>query len=76
MGYLLLGYRSVLIIPGLSGPGDTNRKAMKIESIVDLAKRHMELWIIKGEYGPGQKLKEEEIAMRLGISRPPIRRGV
>jgi DNA-binding GntR family transcriptional regulator len=46
---------------------------MEIESIVDLAKRHMELWIIKGEYGPGQKLKEEEIAMRLGISRPPIR---
>jgi DNA-binding GntR family transcriptional regulator len=46
---------------------------MKIESIVDLAKRHMELWIIKGEYAPGQKLKEEEIAMRLGISRPPIR---
>jgi DNA-binding GntR family transcriptional regulator len=46
---------------------------MKIESIVDLAKRHMEIWIIKGEYAPGQKLKEEEIAMRLGISRPPIR---
>ena len=46
---------------------------MNIESIVDLAKRHMELWIIKGEYEPGQKLKEEEIAMRLGISRPPIR---
>jgi DNA-binding GntR family transcriptional regulator len=46
---------------------------MKIESIVDLAKRHMELWIIKGEYEPGQKLKEEEIAMRLGISRPPVR---
>ena len=46
---------------------------MEIESIVDLAKRHMELWIIKGEYEPGQKLKEEEIAVRLGISRPPIR---
>jgi len=46
---------------------------MKIESIVDLAKRHMELWIINGEYEPGQKLKEEEIAVRLGISRPPIR---
>ena len=46
---------------------------MEIESIVDLAKRHMELWIIKGEYAPGQKLKEEEIALRLGISRPPIR---
>lgn len=46
---------------------------MQIESIVDMAKRHMELWIIKGEYKPGQKLKEEEIAVRLGISRPPIR---
>jgi DNA-binding GntR family transcriptional regulator len=46
---------------------------MRVESIVDLAKRHMELWIIKGEYKPGQKLKEEEISMRLGISRPPIR---
>lgn len=46
---------------------------MKVESIVDLAKHHLELWIIKGEYGPGQKLKEEEIALRLGISRPPIR---
>ena len=46
---------------------------MEIESIVDLAKRHMELWIIKGEYEPGQKLKEEDIALRLGISRPPIR---
>ena len=33
---------------------------MRIESVVDLAKRHMELWIIKGEYEPGQKLKEEE----------------
>jgi DNA-binding GntR family transcriptional regulator len=46
---------------------------MKVESIADLAKRHIELWIIKGEYKPGQKLKEEEISMRLDISRPPIR---
>jgi DNA-binding GntR family transcriptional regulator len=46
---------------------------MKVESIVDLAKHHMELWIIKGEYEPGQKLKEEEIATRLDISRPPVR---
>lgn len=46
---------------------------MNVESIVDLAKRHIEVWIIKGEYDPGQKLKEEEIAERLGISRPPIR---
>jgi DNA-binding GntR family transcriptional regulator len=46
---------------------------MKIESLVDLAKRHIQLWIIKGEYLPGQRLKEEEISARLDISRPPIR---
>ncbi len=43
---------------------------MKIESLVDLAKRHIQLWIIKGEYQPGQRLKEEEISARLDISRP------
>jgi DNA-binding GntR family transcriptional regulator len=46
---------------------------MKIESLVDLAKRHIQLWIIKGEYQPGQRLKEEEISSRLDISRPPVR---
>ena len=46
---------------------------MKIESLVDLARRHIQLWIIKGEYQPGQRLKEEEISARLDISRPPVR---
>jgi DNA-binding GntR family transcriptional regulator len=46
---------------------------MKIESIADQAKRHIEVWITKGEYEPGRQLKEEEIAARLGISRPPVR---
>jgi DNA-binding GntR family transcriptional regulator len=46
---------------------------MKIESLVDLAKRHIQLWIIQGEYRPGQRLKEEEISARLDISRPPVR---
>ena len=46
---------------------------MRIESLVDLAKRHIQLWIIKGEYQPGQRLKEEEISARLDISRPPVR---
>ena len=46
---------------------------MKIESIADQAKHHIEVWIIKGEYEPGRQLKEEEIAARLGISRPPVR---
>jgi len=46
---------------------------MQIESIADLARGHIQVWIIKGEYQPGQQLKEEEIAARLDISRPPVR---
>jgi DNA-binding GntR family transcriptional regulator len=46
---------------------------MQIESIADLAKGHIQVWIIKEEYQPGQQLKEEEIATRLDISRPPVR---
>ncbi len=46
---------------------------MDVESIADLAKRHIQVWIIKGEYQPGQQLKEEEITARLDISRPPVR---
>jgi DNA-binding GntR family transcriptional regulator len=46
---------------------------MQIESIADLAKGHIQVWIIKEEYLPGQQLKEEEIATRLDISRPPVR---
>ena len=46
---------------------------MQIESIADLAKGRIQVWIIKGEYAPGQQLKEEEIAARLNISRPPVR---
>ena len=46
---------------------------MDVESIADLARGHIQVWIIKGEYQPGQQLKEEEIATRLDISRPPVR---
>jgi len=46
---------------------------VKIESIVDIAKRHIEEWIITGQFLPGEQLKEEEISQRLEISRPPVR---
>ena len=46
---------------------------MKIESIADLARRHIQEWIVTGEYHPGQQIKEEEISQRMGISRPPVR---
>lgn len=46
---------------------------MKIESIADIAKRHIQEWIVTGKFLPGKQLKEEEISQRLGISRPPVR---
>jgi len=46
---------------------------MKIESIADIAKRHIQEWIVTGQFLPGEQLKEEEISQRLGISRPPVR---
>jgi DNA-binding GntR family transcriptional regulator len=46
---------------------------MEIESVVDQARRHIQEWIVTGQFKPGQKIKEEEIARRLNISRPPVR---
>ncbi len=46
---------------------------MNFESIVDHAKKYLEKCIITGEIRPGQRIKEEEIASKLEISRPPIR---
>jgi DNA-binding GntR family transcriptional regulator len=46
---------------------------MKIKSIVDHAAKNLEDLIIKGKLKPGQKIKEQEISTRLGISRPPLR---
>ncbi|MDM8556304.1 GntR family transcriptional regulator [Desulfococcaceae bacterium HSG7] len=46
---------------------------MKVESLTDIAKRYLEKWIITDNLKPGQQLKEDEIASKLGISRPPVR---
>jgi DNA-binding GntR family transcriptional regulator len=46
---------------------------MKIKSIVDHTVKSLEDMIIKGKLKPGQKIKEQEISGRLGISRPPLR---
>ena len=46
---------------------------LKIESIVDSARKHLETQIIRGELRPGQQIKEQEVASSLGISRSPLR---
>ena len=46
---------------------------MRIKSIVDHTAKALEDMIVKGRLKPGQKVKEQEISTRLGISRPPLR---
>ena len=48
-------------------------ESMTIQSLVDYARKYLESAIITGELSPGQRIKEEEIASRLEISRPPLR---
>lgn len=46
---------------------------MRIKSLVDHTAKALEEMIIRGKLKPGQKVKEQEISTRLGISRPPLR---
>ena len=46
---------------------------MRVKSIVDHTAKTLEDMIIKGKLKPGQKVKEQDISTRLGISRPPLR---
>ena len=46
---------------------------MEIQSLAELALDKIKEWIATEELKPGQQLKEEEIAQRLSISRPPVR---
>ncbi len=46
---------------------------MKLKSVVDHTKQYVEKCIITGKFSPGQQIKEDEIASRLEISRPPVR---
>jgi len=46
---------------------------IKIQSIVDNTRKYLEDCIFRGDFCPGQQIKEQEIASLLGISRPPVR---
>jgi len=41
--------------------------------MVDHAVSYIEQMIVKGKFGPGQRIKEQEVSTRLGVSRPPVR---
>lgn len=43
------------------------------QSLVELAVMELQKLIYAGKYLPGQRLREEQLSERLGISRPPLR---
>ncbi len=46
---------------------------IKVQSIVDNTRKYLEGCIFRGDFHPGQQIKEQDIASFLGISRPPVR---
>lgn len=46
---------------------------MSMQSLVELVTNHVKEQIITGKFQPNQQIKEEEIASKFDISRPPVR---
>jgi DNA-binding GntR family transcriptional regulator len=46
---------------------------MKVKSLTDMTRDYIENLIVTNAFTPGQQIKEDDIAERLGVSRPPIR---
>ncbi len=46
---------------------------MTLQSLVELVSNHVKEQIITGKFQPHQQIKEEEIASKFDISRPPVR---
>src|SRR6266436_3427762 len=44
-----------------------------VKSIPEVVHAHLKTGILSGTFVPGQALKQEEIACRLGVSRAPVR---
>jgi len=56
----------------VSHPPDGDQH-LRIDSVVDLAYRRIRAVVLSGELAPGTKLRQVELAERLGISRTPVR---
>lgn len=46
---------------------------IRAQLIVDNARKYLKECILRGDFQPGQQLKEQEISTLLAISRPPVR---
>lgn len=49
------------------------KQGPQVVSLVDYALEYLAGAIVSGELKPGQQIKEEDVASKLGISRPPLR---
>lgn len=49
------------------------KQGPQVVSLVDYALEYLAGAIISGELRPGEQIKEEDVASKLGISRPPLR---
>jgi DNA-binding GntR family transcriptional regulator len=54
-------------------PQDTLEPALVIQTVQEVAADHLRKLILSGQLAPGQRLLQEELAEKLGISRTPIR---
>lgn len=54
-------------------PQDTEEPALVIQTVQEAAAGHLRKLILDGHLVPGQRLLQEELAGRLGISRTPVR---
>ncbi len=55
----------------MTSPGEGT--TLHAPSLVQLATDSLRKMILAGEYAPGERLQEERLTERLGISRPPLR---
>jgi DNA-binding GntR family transcriptional regulator len=58
---------------GVTGTPTTVAPLRKAERLVDQVVEHLRLLILHGDIEPGESLKQEELAERLGVSRTPLR---
>ena len=52
---------------------DTSRRVVQPPSLAQLATEQLQDMIFAGEYLPGDRLVEDRLAERMGVSRPPLR---
>ena len=57
----------------MAGSHSTNVESQSTASLPAAVERAVSQWIFKGELTAGQKITEQEVALRLGVSRGPVR---